>query len=204
MNFFSQCEVGVFIEESEYKARKGRKCDLDEACFKSKRHAKREEKLNGVKFLKNGWIKYVHSALHSNVILSTFSVISCFFSFHHSRCIKCGAFRRDLKAIDEKKCNCPEKYIVYTNDKEVAQNLFTAGSSSHNNYSKYNKDLPRKLDFNKCNKKSNTIAGEVTSETSSTTTEVPAIIDEKVIILPSQNSFTINILIFIYFSSRRK
>ncbi|XP_065201101.1 transmembrane protein 131 isoform X2 [Planococcus citri] len=147
----SLSEMGILIDENEYKARKGRKCDLDEACFKSKKHAKKEEKLNGVKFLKNGWTK----------------------------CIKCGAFRKDLKAIDEKKCNCPEKYIVYTNDKEVAQNLLTAGSSSHNNYSKYNKELPRKLDLNKCNKKSNSSAGEVASETSSTTTETPAIIDEK-------------------------
>lgn len=64
--------------------------------------------------------------------------------------------------------------------KDVAQNILTANSSSHSNNTKLNKDIPRKLDLNKCNKKTNTAVGEIVSETSSTTNEVSSVVDEKV------------------------
>lgn len=54
--------MNAFIEESGYtKAKKGRKYDLEEVCYKSnwfkKKQAKKEEKLNGSKFLKSGWAR---------------------------------------------------------------------------------------------------------------------------------------------------
>lgn len=61
--FIAQVEsTSAFVEDNTCgKPKKGKKYDFEEVCYKSnwfkKKQAKKDEKLSGNKFLKNGWAR---------------------------------------------------------------------------------------------------------------------------------------------------